>query len=632
MATAGKAPLYVSWDEVSSSTDKGRKEVRYYLKRRDGISDLAVVGIEKGMRYMSYHYTVQDPSLISVSNPESFPKLRKRGEVINWLNSIVSGLHYQPSNNVFNGISKNRDFGLNALSTQEDGHLQRWGQHALTFTWMGSPWICRKKRCHYPSFCKNGVRISVHDFVYILAEEGRRLIAYLNDMFEDIRGNRKVVVRWFHKIDEVGILLHSNYNDREILFSLCLQTLGIECVDGLATVLSPQHYQSFINLPSRPLPEPFVCQRLYDTNELKPFAISDVKGYWNQEILKQICVSLPNKRKSEEFSTGVFGNRLNKRPSSLSKDSDQRNKPINSFQEPGLEGSSPLRDVKEKYLQFLSNGSQVEILSQDSGIRGCWFRALVIKKRKNKVKVQYKDVKDAEDEAKNLEEWVLATKLAAPDKLGVRMHGRTILRPSPSPQNARVSWVYNVGESVDAWWNKGWWEGIVVHKESEKRLHIYFPGEKGTEIFSHKDLRHSQEWLMDEWKHLKDRPDLVPMLLGDETSNPTVKESTSNVDIPKSVPSKPKELKVKVVFSKKCNVDGRTSKDLSKDDRLGELKWKSNKKKRQCRSPPAANKPHFSSVNFPSSIKVEPENCKYISDSLFNSSVVPSLTSLVMSQ
>lgn len=83
---------YVGWDEVNVSSDKGRREVHYYLKKRDGASDLAVVGKEKSLRHMSYHFSIKNRSLFFTAMP--FYKLKSRREVVYWLNSVVSGNYY----------------------------------------------------------------------------------------------------------------------------------------------------------------------------------------------------------------------------------------------------------------------------------------------------------------------------------------------------------------------------------------------------------------------------------------------------------------------------------------------------------------------------------------------------------
>ena len=88
VASYARASLgFVSWEEAFVSSDKGRREVHYFLKRRDGSSDLAVVGKERSLRHMSYHYAIRNrsPAL------QSLAKLKSRREVIDWLNSVVSG-------------------------------------------------------------------------------------------------------------------------------------------------------------------------------------------------------------------------------------------------------------------------------------------------------------------------------------------------------------------------------------------------------------------------------------------------------------------------------------------------------------------------------------------------------------
>ncbi|KAG5010395.1 hypothetical protein JHK82_019039 [Glycine max] len=87
--------------------------------------------------------------------------------------------------------------------------------HSCTkeFSWIGLPWACKKRRKHYQAYKRNGFQISLKD---------KHVVAYLEDLYEDSRGNKMVVVCWFHKIDEVGIALPHSFSDREVFFSLYL--------------------------------------------------------------------------------------------------------------------------------------------------------------------------------------------------------------------------------------------------------------------------------------------------------------------------------------------------------------------------------------------------------------------------
>ncbi|KAL6538943.1 hypothetical protein OROMI_025269 [Orobanche minor] len=289
-------------------------------------------------------------------------------------------------------------------------------------------------------------------------------------------------------------------------------------------------------------------------------------------------------------------------------------------------------------------GSEVEVLSQDSGIRGCWFRASIIKKHKDKVKVQYNDVKDAFDDSKNVEEWVFAYRLAKPDALGIRSSGRTIVRPTSPFDKGRFSGVVNVGCVVDAWWHDGWWEGIVVKKESEDCLYVYFPEEKREVEFAVGYLRRSMEWLDNNWHDINERPDLVSRF---SSMNKTHDRNNTQPD--KRIASPQNVIKTddssSDVNHKKANEHPPIS-DLSNDNILSRLCWKSSGKRRRSRSPVnkaqsgdryvnTAVKTGFQSwekffVN--SSLKFDSDNCKYVGDSHFGSSVGSPLTNLVMTR
>lgn len=676
---------FVRWEEVNVSNDRGRREVHYYLKRRDGTSDLVVIGKEKSLRHMSYHYAIRDRSLLSILPSSSLFKLRSRREVIDWLNCIVPDSPPHQSSEAICGSLDSKDHCKLNVETLKDVQSKKLGHHTAEFVWLGSPWTCRKRRSHYQSFCRNGIKISVNEFVYVLAEEDKRLVAYLDDLYEDSRGNKMVVVRWFHRIDEVGIVLPPNYNDREIFFSLCLQDLSIECIDGLASVLSPQHYQKFLKeATKRSLFEPFVCHRQFDNDDVRPFDITRIKGYWRQEILRYMYTIPPSKESVKslpsefdlkvERNLGGVGIRPKKRLR-RSKDGDLYSHPANKQESlslclevdfddslVGSKGGPDMCTPKDDYLaacrsvkqyvvqkppQHLIVGSQVEVLSQDSGLRGCWFRALVIKKHKDKVKVQYQDIKDAVDEAKNLQEWVVASKVAVSDPLGLRTCGRTAIRPSPPSNKGKVPVIVNSGTVVDVWWHDGWWEGIVLQKETEDKIHVYFPGEKQEAIFGCSDLRHSQEWLENGWERIKERPDIVSSILFDREMKQIAVNKTCDVEPEKTAMCDTRQIVSSVkdeARGSKSRMDSvavdkvkelKVVRDLSKDALLAQLKWKSSGKRRRGdktrSSPEGVGMRSFDSFFIPKSLKVDHDNCKYMGDSPFSSSVVP-ITSLVMSR
>ncbi|XVE91411.1 hypothetical protein REPUB_Repub01dG0007200 [Reevesia pubescens] len=667
---------YVSWEEVNVSTDKGRREVHYYLKRTDGVSDLAVIGKEKSLRHMSYHFAIKNRSLFFSST--SFYKLKSRREVVYWLNSVVSDSSsrepYCSVDGFWSGKDvKNMDFG--ALKELQSRKL---GQYTTEFLWLGSSWTCRKKRKHYQSFRRNGVIISIHDFVYVLAEEDKRLVAYLEDLYEDCRGNKMVVVRWFHKIDEVGIVLPHNYNCREIFFSLCLQDLSIECIDGLATVLSPVHFKKFLNEATNTRLEPFVCCKQFENDDVKPFDVTQVKGYWKQDILRYMyslspsndCVSRqrgaddqktdwdvddgvgirPRKRNCQSKDDDIYMHYSGRRESvdeacADVKDFRNRKNGTEFSFSGGNSAFLSMDEAKQYSSQLLKVGSQVEVLAQDSGIRGCWFRARIIKKHKDKVKVQYQDIQDADDEANKLEEWILASRVAVPDQAGIRICGRTTIRPSSQYPKGSASCIH-VGSVVDVWWHDGWWEGIIFEKDSEDKFHVYFPGEKRESVFDSGDLRQSQEWLGNRWINIKERHDLVSSILQHRKQD-AGKFHDCNLD---------KKTICDSEVATDCNDspleqgnDGAKDvgfvPDLLKDDSLSQLKWKSSRKRKRVTATcvqklncsrnfikGTAGSVTYERFLIPASLKVDNDNCKYMDDPLFSSSVVSPLTSLVMSR
>ncbi|KAF8775524.1 hypothetical protein HU200_004518 [Digitaria exilis] len=371
-ALAAARRRWTQWEEVVMSNDRGRRLVHYYLRGDGEAKELVVVGRERSPRHMSY--AVQGRFLRALAaaagavavapSPSRSPsaaaggagadgggprRWRSRREVVDWLSSLVSGK-----------ISREDILGCS------------YG-YSTANRWSGNSYDDNDINC---------TQVTSSKFVYIMSEEMNRLIAYVEDLYEDANSYNMVKVRWFDKVDEIGGPLPMDVDDREIFFSLGCQDLNVECIDGLAAVLSAEHYEKFKNCTRYSLWQPYLCRRQIDDDEM-----------------------------------------------------------------------------------------------------------LILKRHNDKIKVRYLELQDA-DETGNLEEWVMLTRVAKPDQLGIRFLGRPMVRPHVEESKASC---FVVGSIVDAWWHGGWWEGIVLRQADSGRLQVYFPGEKRVAEFLEDDLRHSLE-------------------------------------------------------------------------------------------------------------------------------------------
>lgn len=147
--------------------------------------------------------------------------------------------------------------------------------------------------------------------------------------------------------------------------------------------------------------------------------------------------------------------------------------------------------------------------------------------------------------------------------------------------------------------------------------------------------------------HVKERPDLVDSILSSLKAQGPCKSHDNN----------PAMLSADGIQSKQgdtCSARDKSRKpdvvsDLSNDDSLSHLRWKSSRKRTRSsssggshrklqwsdsdsqKSPNASESDASDRFVIPASLKVDHDDFKYRGDpSMFNSSVVPSLTNLVM--
>ncbi|KAL5568087.1 hypothetical protein UlMin_024662 [Ulmus minor] len=129
----------------------------------------------------------------------------------------------------------------------------------------------------------------------------------------------------------------------------------------------------------------------------------------------------------------------------------------------------------------LSEGKLVEVRMTDEGFEGSWYEAKIVKQvGKDKFHVRYETLRTDDDED-FLEEDV--------DAQNIR----------PSPPEIIIVDNFAMTEEVDAFYNDGWWKGMVVKVLKGGRYRVYFETTEDEIVFEHSQLRSHQDWINNTW-------------------------------------------------------------------------------------------------------------------------------------
>lgn len=138
-------------------------------------------------------------------------------------------------------------------------------------------------------------------------------------------------------------------------------------------------------------------------------------------------------------------------------------------------------------------GKIVEVSSDDEGYKGAWFVATIVDIiAKDKFLVEYRDLA-TEDGTQLLNEVI---------------HERFI---RPCPPEVPLAGSFKQFQEVDAWYNDGWWEGVVCEVRNGRECLVSFMNNDVME-FENSKLRPHQDWSDGKWvmsskvKHLDDSP------------------------------------------------------------------------------------------------------------------------------
>ncbi|KAK6934590.1 Agenet-like domain [Dillenia turbinata] len=301
-----------------------------------------------------------------------------------------------------------------------------------------------------------------------------------------------------------------------------MNVISAKCVDAPATILTREDYKKCVQaFPDSVLTRLHFCVRQFQSNKVKPFDLRKLRGSVEQPNLSYFDTSISLRPESDlngQEAEDIKNRGSVRRGAKRIRTCRGRQGALIKHSSLGSSGlvtqvmdcETPLQnlfsDQKSLSFQCAKSGHRqmYHFRGQDSGIRGCWFRCIILQPSGKPMKVQYDDLQD-EDGCGNLEwyrlskimrldcsteslrvltqmvscsdkEWIRASRVALPDKLGMRCSGRSTIRPRP-PATNHADLVFELGTPVDTWWSDGRWEGVVIGIDDygDNNLQVYFP-------------------------------------------------------------------------------------------------------------------------------------------------------------
>ncbi|CAI0444742.1 unnamed protein product [Linum tenue] len=134
-----------------------------------------------------------------------------------------------------------------------------------------------------------------------------------------------------------------------------------------------------------------------------------------------------------------------------------------------------------KEVMKFTQGMQVEVLTDEDGLKGAWFAATIIEPSgEDKYLIGYKTLRN-DDDTEFLREVIRACNIR------------------PCPPEIIVVDGFKVWDAVDAYYNEGWWVGVIAKVLINSNYEVNFIEYDEKTTFNQADLRPHQDWLNGKW-------------------------------------------------------------------------------------------------------------------------------------